>query len=333
VDLLQYSPIITETWKQYDRPQKIKDFQNMVPPEWWKLKLDDVMKLAMNGDTDAYRKIVGDLDMEVDELLLGDFTDRADLFKGILNLCQKMVSSHSSRTLDDRTTNVGSAEAIAGASGLVFCPEPTIKGKGKVVYAKGNQVPRLACLALVESSLASRYRNELLINQPGLQRIRESMAAIISPHVKPTSITMPGTEEPIEIEHYFFSDGINAEEEPSFFLDEFDEVNDIDRDQLFGPKSLNMNELGKLRDRLSSDICRNPILRLGMTGNGVYARVATAAEILLHVSMFLVSIDSSRLIYLRRLSMSFCTSIKHAQSRSVMLMRILTMGALSQESI
>src|SRR6201992_3498174 len=137
VDLLQYSPIITETWKQYGRPQKIKDFQSLVPPDWWKLKLDDAMKLAVNGDTDAYSKIVGDPDEEVDELLLGDFTDRAALFKGLLELCQKMVSSLDSRTLDDRTTNVGSPEAIAGASGLVSCPEPTIKGNGKVIYAKG----------------------------------------------------------------------------------------------------------------------------------------------------------------------------------------------------
>lgn len=298
-ELFEYSNIIEAHWKNANRPTTAKALQDAIPVQWYNLPLKSAIGHKKEPESAAALKLRGSEYVNIDERLLNAFEDDHNaVFKGFIDLCYEMYHNRVLRTLDMRTSDVGSPSALIGGSALVFGDPPTYsttKARTEII-PKAKLIPRLACVAIIETSVRDRYRQNLIHYQPGLRRFRENLAATLTGFVRKSRINLKGDAETHDIEHYFFADGIDALTVPEYDWKHFNKEEDVDQysdddedrvNDLEGPEDgLGLPRLRQLRKSLKKEMLSNPILRTGMIDDGIYPRAYVACELFLSVSVF-----------------------------------------------
>lgn len=141
-----------------------------------------------------------------------------------LKLAKSMMDNHRTRTLEQRTSYIGTPIALLAGSSARFGltpdkPRDNMSSIGRAGFFRAVNISRMACGLMMATNAADRYRTDFIEDHEFIDQFRDSLAYKISPHVLPCKIPLsPGAASLVDIDYYFYPDCINLHYKPAYCL-------------------------------------------------------------------------------------------------------------------
>lgn len=191
--------------------------------------------------------------------------------------------------LSKRSKSLLISTAFLTTCGLILKDKATLHENNALKIAdisRSPELPRLAALAIIEVNLVKNYRTELLEKQHGLARFRKNLASILSQFVVATTVKGGGQQgEDIDVEYYYYSDGLDPHLEPKFFSTKYMRVDDIKLPEPIGFDTSDPEVVKKEKEKFLKYFMKSPLSRIGTNNQGIYHRTAGLMMALMLVSI------------------------------------------------